>query len=91
MNLNALLKRFGGNAETALFGTAMHYFQVGRVNVNHLDAEAIVLSLTAALSQVEHDHPGIAEKYGWCQMSDMAALARSIGGAGQATAPDGLR
>lgn len=81
MNLNALLRQFSGNAETALFGTAMHYFQVGRVNINHLDAEAMALSITAALSQVEHEHPGIAEKYGWCQISDTAALARAIGGA----------
>jgi hypothetical protein len=90
MNLNSLFSQFGGNVETLLFGTAMHYFQTGSVDTKHLDADAMALSLTAALAQVEKEHPGIAEKYGWAQIADTAAVATAIASATAATNPTGL-
>ena len=91
MNLNGLLNQFGGNAETFLFGTAMHFFQTGQVDTKHLDADAMALSLTGALAQLEHEHPGIAEKYGWCKVSDAAALSSALTGATTANLPTGLQ
>ena len=91
MNLNGLLNQFGGNAETLLFGTAMHYFQTGQVETKHLDADAMALSLTGALSQLEHEHPGIAEKYGWARLDDVHTFTSAVIQATQATTPDGLQ
>ncbi len=54
------------------------------------DLDALALALFALATQLEQEHPGIAEKYGWARIDDLQALARMLSGAREATAPDGL-
>ncbi|GEM_PF-1719678 len=91
MNLQGVLSGFEGNAATLMLGAAMHYAQAGHVDTKHLDADAMAIGLTALLSQVEAEHPGIAEKYGWVEINNEAALARVLSNASGATAPSGLQ
>jgi len=91
MNLHGALDQFSGNAATLMFASAMHYATQGHVDTRHLDADAMAIGLTSLLAQVEAEHPGIAEKYGWCRVTDAAALSSALSNAMLATPPDGLK
>ncbi len=90
MNLAALLPQFKGNAETLLLTSALHYATAGKVDVAHMDADAAAIGICTLLGQLEAEHPGIAERYGWARIADLQAFGAAIGNASQATKPSGL-
>lgn len=91
MNLSQLLPSLATNAETALLGVALHSATTGKIDLKHLDVDAMAISIFSLASQVEREHPGTAEKYGWAQISDLQQFQNAIGQASAATPPAGLQ
>lgn len=90
MNLKSLLPQLQTNAETLLLSTALHYAVAGKIDTKHIDADALAIALFTLAAQLEKEHPGIAEKYGWAELSDLQAFNQAITDAGKATPPSGL-
>ncbi len=92
MNLKALLPHIQTNFETVLLSTGLQAVATGKLDVKNLDVDAMATCLSTVALQLETEHPGIMEKFGWVrldQLKDAGSQAASAAIAAQ-TPPSGL-
>jgi PBP1b-binding outer membrane lipoprotein LpoB len=65
MDIKNLFSHVGVNAETMLLTSALSLTTGAKLNLQHLDGDAMAIALFAVATQLEAEHPGLAEKYGW--------------------------
>lgn len=90
MDLRNILPRIETNTTTLLLSSALHYATTGTIDFKHIDADGMAIAMFAVIAQLEKEHPGICEKYGWTQLDKLTSTENAIANAVQATPPPGL-